>query len=219
MIDKPRFPDVMLLAAGNEQALWPVGGMPLIERVLGNGRAEGATHFVANGLPRDHGVLAHFGGLVKFSRQESNLGSGGAVKQALPMLHSDPFFVMETHGFWAQGSNPPLARMLARYGGPEDIALACVHPRQAVGFGRSHDFCLAPSGQITRDFGAPVIFAGVALLGKALFKAAPDGNFSLDLLFDAALEREALHGVVVDADWFSISDAAGLAAAERALGP
>jgi MurNAc alpha-1-phosphate uridylyltransferase len=219
MIETTRFPDVMLLTAGNDTALWPVAGLPLVERVMANARAEGATRFVANGLPGDTGVLAHFGGLVKVSREEVPLGSGGGVRQALPMLHADPFFVMQTSGFWPAGSDAPLQRMLARHTAQQDIVLLCVHPRNAAGFARSHDFCLSPQGLITRDYGAPVIHAGVALLGKGLFAATPDGAFSLEDLFDAALERETLHGVILDAPWFNVTDAAGVAEAERRLAP
>lgn len=218
MSDKARFPDVMLLTAGKAQALTPVGGLPIAERIMANAKAEGARHFVANGFSGDHGVLAHFGGLVKVSREESDQGSGGGIRQALPMLHSDPFFVMEMSGFWPAGGDTPLARMVERHAGPEDIVLLCAHPRQAMGFSRSHDFCLSPQGLITNDYGAPVIFAGVALLGKAVFAGLPDGAFPLETLFDAAMERETLKGVVLDAPWFHVGDAAGLAAAEEALG-
>lgn len=219
MTDPTRFPDVMLLTAGNGMALRPIAGLPLVERVMANARAEGAKRFVASGLPGDHGVLAYFGGLVKVSREETPLGSGGSVKQALPMLHADPFFVMETNAFWPAGSDTPLQRMVARHDSPEDIVLLCLHPHRAVGFARSHDFCLSPQGRVTRDYGAPVISAGVVLLGKSLFAATPDGAFSLDQLIDAALERETLHGVVLDAAWFRVKDEAGLAEAEARLSP
>ena len=219
MNDTMRFPDVMLLTAGNDMALRPVAGLPLVERIMANAKAEGAKRFVANGLPGDHGVLAHFGGLVKVSREETSMGSGGGVKQALPMLHADPFFVMESTAFWPAASDAPLQRMLTRYTSPKDMILLCVHPHQAVGFNRSHDFCLSPQGLITRDYGAPVISAGVALIGKGLFAGTPDGAFSLDLLIDAALERETLHGVVLDAPWFQIKDDTALAEAEKRLQP
>lgn len=214
-----RFPDVMLLTAGQDRALVPVAGLPLVERAMANAKAEGAKRFVANGLPGDHGVLAHFGGLVKVSREEVPLGSGGGVKQALPMLHADPFFVMESNCFWPAGSDQPLERMLPAYSGPDDIVLLCVHPRDAVGVSHSHDFCLSPQGLVTRDYGAPVIWAGVALLGKSLFQGTPSGGFSLDLLIDAALERETLKGVVLDAPWFHIADEAGRLEAEKRLAP
>lgn len=230
MDSKARFPDVMLLAAGfgtrlrpltdtMPKPLVPVAGMPLIERVMTNARAEGAKRFVANAHYRADQLLAHFGGLLKVNREDALLDTGGGIKAALPMLHSDPFFVMNTDAFWPLGADRPLARMLAAHGGERDIVLLCVQPRRAHGFARSHDFCLDPMGRVTRDYGAPVIYGGVALLGPALFSGTPDGAFSLNLLFDAALEDERLHGVVLDADWFHVGDAEGLTMAEAALAP
>ncbi len=225
-----RFPDVMLLAAGLgtrlrpvtetlPKPLVPVAGMPLIERIIANARAEGARRFAANAHYRADQLLAHFGGLLKVNREPELLGTGGGVKAALPMLHSDPFFVMNTDAFWPAGTDMPLARMRARYAGPDDMVLLCVQPHRATGFGRSHDFCLDPRGQITLDYGAPVIYAGVALMGKGLFADTPDGPFSLNRLFDAALERESLKGVMLDAPWFHVGDPEALVAAERALAP
>lgn len=223
-----RFPDVMLLAAGLgtrlrpitetiPKPLVPVAGLPLIERIVANARAEGATRFVANAHYRADQLLAHFGGLLKVNREAELLGTGGGVKAALPMLHSDPFFVMNTDAFWPAGGDAPLGRMLARHAEADDIVLLCVQPHRATGFGRSHDFCLDPRGQITLDYGAPVIYAGVALMGKGLFADTPDSAFSLNRLFEAALESENLKGVVLDAPWFHVGDPEALAAAERAL--
>lgn len=229
MQSNARFPDVMLLAAGLgtrlrpvtetlPKPLVPVAGVPLIERIMANARAEGATRFVANAHYRADRLLAHFGGLLKVNREAELLGTGGGVKAALPMLHSDPFFVMNTDAFWPAGSDAPLQRMQARHAETDDIVLLCVQPHRASGFGRSHDFCLDPMGRITLDYGAPVIYAGVALMGRSLFDETPDGAFSLNRLFEAALERESLKGVVLDAPWFHVGDPEALAAAERALG-
>ena len=226
-----RFPDVMLLAAGLgmrmrpitdsiPKPLVPVAGVPLIERVMDNAKAEGARRFVANGHYRADQLLAHFGGLLKVSREDDLLDTGGGIKRALPMLASDPILVMNTDAFWPAGSDTPLARLLARFAeGKAEIVLLCVHPRDATGFARSHDFCLAPSGEITRDYGATVIYGGVAVMGKALFANTPEGAFSLNDLFDACLARETLYGVALNAPWFHVGDPAGLAAAERRLAP
>lgn len=227
---KARFPDVMLLAAGLgtrlkpltdslPKPLVPVSGRPLIEWVIDNARAEGATRFLANAHYRADQLLAHFGGLLKVNREKVLLGTGGGVKAALPMLASDPFFVMNTDAFWLPGADNPLTRMREAHGGEGVITLLCIQPHRARGFARSHDFCLAPDGKVTRDYGAPVIYGGVALLGRSLFEDTPDGAFSLNLLIDAALEDERLKGVVLDAPWFHVGDAAGLAAAEKALSP
>lgn len=185
---------------------------------MDNAKAEGAKRFVANGHYRADQLLAHFGGLLKLSREDELLNTGGGIKRALPMLASDPILVMNTDAFWPAGSDAPLARLLARFAERKaEIVLLCVHPRDATGFARSHDFCLAPSGEITRDYGAPVIYGGVAVMGKALFADTPDGAFSLNDLFDACLERETLFGVALNAPWFHVGDPAGLAEAERRL--
>lgn len=231
MTDAARFPDVMLLAAGLgtrlrpitetlPKPLVPVAGVPLIERIMANARAEGAKRFVANAHYRADQILAHFGGLLKVSREDELLGTGGGVKRALPMLYSDPILVMNTDAFWPAGSDAPIGRMIARFeAGEADMVLLCVHPRQATGFGRSHDFCLDPMGRITRDYGAPVIYGGVALIKTSLFADTPDGAFSLNALFEDCLERETLMGVALDAPWFHVGDPEALAAAEQALAP
>jgi len=229
MTEASRFPDVMLLAAGlgtrmrpltdeRPKPLIPVAGIPLIERVMANARDEGAKRFIANAHYRAEQLLAHFAGGLKLSREAELLGTGGGVKYALPMLHADPFFVMNTDAFWPPGSDRPMTRMIDKFAaGDAEIVLLCAHPARATGFARSHDFCLDPFGRITSDYGAPVIYAGVALLKKNLFEDTPDGPFSLNALFDAALERETLMGVALDAPWFHVGDPEALAAAERLL--
>jgi MurNAc alpha-1-phosphate uridylyltransferase len=228
MSENQRFPDVMLLAAGLgtrlrpltdtvPKPLVPVAGVPLIERIMDAAKVEGAKRFTANAHYRADQILAHFGGLLKVSREEELLGTGGGVKRALPMLHSDPFFVMNTDAFWPVGSDAPLGRMIERFRDDAELVLLCVHPRDATGFGRSHDFCLSPQGLVTRDYGAPVIYGGVALLGKQLFDDTPDGAWSLNDLFERCIEREKIFGVALDAPWFHVGDPDALAEAERRL--
>ena len=224
-----RFPDVMLLAAGLgtrlrpttetvPKPLIPVAGIPLIERVMANARAEGAKRFVANAHYLGEQLLVHFAGGLKISREEVLLGTGGGVKYALPMLHADPFFVMNTDAFWPAGSDAPLGRMITKFEqGEAEIVLLCVHPGRATGFARSHDFCLDPFGRVTRDYGAPVIYGGVALVAKSVFADSPHGAFSFYPLIEAALERETLFGVALNAPWHHVGDAKGLAEAEAAL--
>ncbi|MCS6759723.1 MAG: NTP transferase domain-containing protein, partial [Candidatus Devosia euplotis] len=118
--DTSRFPDVMLLAAGLgsrlrpftysiPKPLVPEAGIPLIERVMGNAKAEGVKRFVANAHYRADQLLAHFGSLLKISREDELFDTGGSIKRALPMLASDPILVMNTYAFWSLGSDTPLA--------------------------------------------------------------------------------------------------------------
>jgi MurNAc alpha-1-phosphate uridylyltransferase len=228
-------PDVMLLAAGRGLRLLPltetrpkplleIGGVALLDRVVAAAAAEGFTRFVVNAHHRADQLVAHLDALAgrfpearfRISREPELLETGGGVKQALPLLDTDAILVMNTDAFWLAGAGRPLVRLLDRLSGA-DIVLLCAQPRRAHGFGRSHDFCLDPRGRVTRDSGQPVIYAGVALLGRALLEAVPETRFSLYPLFMAALDRDRLAGVVLDADWFHVGDPAGLAEAGRVL--
>jgi N-acetyl-alpha-D-muramate 1-phosphate uridylyltransferase len=57
----------------------------------------------------------------------------------------------------------------------------------------------------------------VQILSPALFEAAPEGAFSLNLLYDRAIEAGRLFGLVHDGLWFHLSTPRDLADAESAL--
>ncbi|HEY9010664.1 MAG TPA: nucleotidyltransferase family protein [Devosia sp.] len=230
-----RFPDVMILAAGlgkrmlplteaTPKPLLPVAGRPLLDRVAALAHAEGATRFIVNAHHHAEKMKAHVAALdaslagttFELSPEDQLLNTGGGVKAALPLLETDPFFVMNADSLWLDGDTP-LARMRKAYDG--EITLLCVHPARASGFSRrSHDFCLAPDGEVTNDRGAPVIYAGTALLPRRIMESAPEGPFSLFDLFEAALERGELRGVALGAPWLHVGDPDALAAAEKRLG-
>jgi len=232
-------PDAMLLAAGLGRRLLPltasrpkplveVAGRALVDWVVEAARAEGIGRFVVNAHHHADKLEAHVDGLAarwpgsRFRLSDERaalLETGGGVRRALPLLETDPVLVMNTDAFWLPEDDRPIARMLAALDAAEDAdaVLLCVHPGRALGFRRSHDFCLDPRGRVTLDTGAPVIYAGVALLRRRLFAGAPDGAFSLNLLFERALEADTLRGVALAAPWYHVGDPAALLEAGRAL--
>ena len=48
-----------------------------------------------------------------------------------------------------------------------------------------------------------------------LFAGTPDGAFSLNLLFDRAIERERLFGLRLDGQWLHVGTPEAVAAAEE----
>ena len=62
---------------------------------------------------------------------------------------------------------------------------------------------------------APYVYAGVQLVHPRLFKGAPDGAFSFNVLYDKAIETGRLHSMVHDGEWFHIGTAEGLAEADK----
>ena len=51
---------------------------------------------------------------------------------------------------------------------------------------------------------APFAYAGAAILHPRLFADAPDGAFSLNLLFDEAIAERRLFGVRLDGLWINV---------------
>ena len=75
---------------------------------------------------------------------------------------------------------------------------------------------MAPDGRLTRrgEQVVPFAFAGVSLCDARLFEGAPDGRFSLNLLWDQALHEGRLFGMRLDGFWMHIGTPDALAEAE-----
>lgn len=64
---------------------------------------------------------------------------------------------------------------------------------------------------------SPYLYGGVQILHPRLFDGAPEGAFSLNRLYDRAIEAERLFGLVHDGVWFHLSTPRDLQRAELAL--
>lgn len=230
--------DTMILAAGLGTRMRPltdtrpkplveVDGVTLLDRVIGLAKAEGARSFVINSHYQAHQIDAHVRELAAadpdcgyaLSHEDELLGTGGGLKRALPLMKSDPVLVMNADAFWLAGTDAPLARLMARFrAGDCDVALLCAHPARAIGFRRSHDFCLAPDGHVTADRGTPVIYTGVMAIRRAAVSGESDTCFSLFRQIEAARLANRLYGVMLLTPWLHVGDVAAIAEAEAALG-
>lgn len=230
-------PDAMLLAAGHGSRMRPltdtrpkplveVAGSSLLDRVVDALGAEGVPRFVINAHYLAEQIASHFEGLseqhpgcsFQLSREEQLLDTGGGVKNALPLLQSDPILVSNTDAFWLACEDRPLARLLAAHmARPEAVQLLCVEPHHALGFSHGHDFLLGPDGQIG-EAGLPMIYTGVCLLPRHWFDQMPDGAFSMLRIFEAARAAGALCGVALNTRWFHVGDPDALSEAETMLG-
>ncbi len=79
---------------------------------------------------------------------------------------------------------------------------------------------MAPDGKLTRRGERQVVpfaFAGVSLCDERLFKDAPDGRFSLNLLWDRALAKGRLYGMRLDGTWMHVGSPDALAEAESSF--
>ena len=147
--------------------------------------------------------------------------TGGGVAHALPLLGSDPFFVLNSDSFWIDGPRPALERLRAAYDPARMDALLLLCPAErAVGYDGRGDFDLRADGQLARPspgMAAPYVFAGLHITRPELFAGAPAGAFSMNLLWNKAAAAGRLFGLAHDGRWTHVGTPDAIAGAEQAL--
>jgi MurNAc alpha-1-phosphate uridylyltransferase len=153
-------------------------------------------------------------------READLLETGGGVRAALAILGADPFFVVNGDAFWLNGPILALHRLAAAFGDSVDGVLLVQrtsHVHAEVGFG---DFALdkwgIPRRRREREV-VPYIYAGVQLIHPRLLNGMPEGAFSMNRAWDAALAAGRLRAVVHDGIWFHLSTPIDLTEAEQIL--
>ena len=204
--------------------LVPLAGRPLLDHVLDRLAAAGVTTAVVNVHYLPEQLEAHLASrngkppetLVSDERGVL-LDTGGGAKKALPLLGRGPFFVHNADSVWSEGATPALTRMLRKWNpATMDCLLLLAPTATSIGYAAKGDFFMAPDGRLARRGNevVPFAFAGVSLCDERLFKDAPEGRFSLNLLWDRALARGKLYGVRLDGRWMHVGTPDALAEAE-----
>lgn len=226
----------MVLAAGlgtrmrpltddRPKPLLPLEGRSLLDHALDRLAEAGVAEAVVNAHWRAEQIAAAMAGRerprIHLQREETLLETGGGVRLALPQLGKAPFYVVNGDAFWLCGPTPALTRLAAAFDdGAMDALLLLVRTTQIDGAAGRGDFLLDPLGRIRRPKEreiAPYLFGGVQILSPRLFADAPEGAFSLNRLYDRAIEAERLHGLVHDGEWFHLSTPRDLTRAEELL--
>lgn len=229
----------MVLAAGRGERLRPltdslpkplieIGGKALIDHVLDRLADVGVQQVVVN--------LSHLGGMIEshlagrdkpriaFSREAKRLETGGGVAKALSRLGDGPFYVVNGKLIWRERGVAALARLGTAWDDDAMDALLLLLPvAQAGGYVGAGDFHRGDNGVITarpkpgKD--APWLFTGIQILHPRLFADAPDGAFSLNLLYDRAMADGRLYSLIHDGDWHHVSTPEGLTEAQTWFDP
>jgi len=152
---------------------------------------------------------------------ERLLDSGGGVKKALSHLGPDPFFIMNADSFFIDGPQSNLRRLTDAFEPNQmDALLLLAGGLQMTGYEGLGDFFMDAQGELTRRAErvvAPFVYTGVALINPAVFTDTPEGPFSLNLLFNRAIEKGRLFGLRLDGEWLHVGTPEAIADAETQL--
>ena len=214
----------MVLAAGlglrmrplTEQVPKPlveVAGRPLISPILDALAAFGIEEAVVNIHYLADQMRTFASGvtspkLILSDETAKLLDSGGGVKNALPNLGREPFFVLNADSFWIDGPHSNLSRLVEAWN-PEtmDAILLLASGAQITGYAGKGDFLMGSDGHLSRRperVVSPFVYAGVAIMKPELFDKTPEGPFSLNVIFDRAIEARRLFGLRLDGEWLHV---------------
>lgn len=214
------------LTEGTAKPLLPLGGRALLDHALDRLFAAGVETVVVNVHWQAERVATHLatrtsGPHVRIQREAALLGTGGSVRAALSTLGPTPFFVVNGNSFWLDGPTAALDRLIGAWDeATADGILLVQRTFQVQADVGAGDFAIDTWGLVRRRREreiVPYVYAGVQLIDPGLFDGAPEGAFSMNLLWDKAIARRRLRAVVHDGLWFHLSTPSDLAEAEFTL--
>lgn len=226
----------MVLAAGlglrmrpltqtTPKPLLEVGGETMLDHALNRLVDAGAARAVVNTHWLPEKIEKHLerrrSPAIVISREDELLETGGGVVRALPHLGPDPFYVVNADIVWRDGTVPALHRLACAWNGDEmDVLLLLVATVRSTGYTGAGDFLMDPIGRLTRRperVVAPFVFSGVQIVHPRLFADTPGAAFSMNVLYDRALEAGRLFGIAHDGDWYHVGTPDALTRADSEI--
>ena len=227
----------MILAAGlgvrmrpltltTPKPLVEVAGKSLIDYAFDRLRRDGVreavvnVHYHADQIER--WVRAQTSPKITISNERAELlDTGGGIAKALPYLGPRPFFVLNSDSFWIDGAGRALQRLRELWDGEKmDSLLLLCAVTSAIGYDGRGDFHMDPDGRLKRRIPGGVaafVYAGCFVVAPELFADAPEGPFSINLLWDRAAARGRLFGLRHDGIWIHVGTKDSIAYAEKAM--
>lgn len=190
-----------------------VAGKTLIDHAIDRLVAAGVTMIVVNLHYKGEMLKAHLARRtdveIRLSEEsEELLGTGGGILKALPHFAGEPFFVHNSDSVWVEGLGHALDRMKARWN-PEsmDALLLMASMVTAIGFEGTGDFQMDADGVLSRvpeQRVSPFAYPGVQIVHPRILDSAKGASFSMNRLWDVAIEKGRLYGMRLDGVWIHV---------------
>jgi MurNAc alpha-1-phosphate uridylyltransferase len=214
------------LTDSRPKALVALAGRPLIDHALDRLAEAGVATAVVNVHHRadmlgDHLKHRTMPAVVISDERAALLDTGGGAVRALGRLGPGPFFTVNSDAVWIEGVAPTLDRLAGAFDPARmDVLLLVAATVHAVGFNGAGDFLMDEEGRLARRGerpAVPFVYAGVSVVAPTIFEGAPEGAFSMNLLWDRAIEAGRAFGLRHDGIWMHVGTPDALAAAEAVI--
>ncbi len=214
------------LTNGRPKPLVEVRGKALIDHVIDRLVRAGVTTIVVNVHYCADMLEAHLAkrkdvDISISDERDGLLESGGGIYKALAQFEGEPFFHVNADTVWVEGTGHALERLKARWNPDEMDALMLLAPTvHTVCYDGRGDFMMDAEGHLSRvpeHHVAPFVWMSVEIVHPRLFANAPGGKFSINPLWDAAIEKGRLYGLRLDGVWMHIDRPGAVAESEAFL--
>lgn len=199
-------------------------GRPLIDHVLDRIAAAGISRAVVNVHHFPQAIETHLAHRdapkIEISDERGEvLDTGGGIVKALPKLGKTPFLIHNSDSVWIEGVGSNLDRLIKAWDpGRMDTLMLLALGSASLGYDGPGDFEMDAAGLVKRRTPrkiAPFVFTGVSIAHPRLFDGAPKGSFSLNAVWDRAIERDRVYGIRLEGTWMHVGTPQALDDAEK----
>ena len=227
----------MIMAAGYGTRMRPltntmpkplvkVKGRALIDHVIDRLIAVGVTTIVVNVHYMGDQIVSHLAQrkdaeFIISDETETLLDSGGGVFKALHHFKGEPFFHANADTVWVEGASHALPRLIETWNPDEmDALMLLASTVTTVCYEGRGDFMMDADGRLTRvpeGRVSPFVWMSMEILHPRLFDGVMETKFSINPLWNKAIENGRLFGQRLDGVWMHIDRPDAVTASEEYL--
>jgi NDP-sugar pyrophosphorylase family protein len=176
--------------AGAPKSLAPIGRKPFIDILIAQLRRNGFRRVILCVGYRGSDIERHFhaagqGADIVVSKEPRQLGTAGAIRNAMPYVRSADFFVFNGDSFCNADLESCFRRHRARSALATVVAVRKKNNGEFGGLSLGRDGRIAAFAEKSQGKGALYVNAGIYVFNKAVFAAIPAGK-------KTSLERDIL---------------------------
>lgn len=215
------------LTASRPKPLIEVARKALLDHLLERLRAAGVekvvvnVHYLAGAVEAHLAKNPHGLDIAISDERDLLLETGGGMVKAAPLIGADPFLVVNSDNLWIDGPADTLKLLASHWDGKRMDALLLLVPHaRAENHRGMGDFHMDRNGRLRRrqrSHVAPFVYTGIQIVSKRLLEDAPEGPFSINLLWDRAIEQGRCFGAVHQGLWFDVGTPQAVKATELIL--